>query len=162
MIKSLFTYFNHQIKYITWLNWNMAEVLRIWIMRIFARPKKTHEPRTGFTTKNTLKYSVWSAQLAKRLVIFKRNSLGVRCPWICAKIFIAHKMRQYLCWPLMHLRGIHKLITLTTMILVCMSNTDRKTIYHIYNIKLASLLSCPFLMSFCDVLALRKFKYYLG
>ena len=68
-------------------------------------------------------------------------------------------MRQYLCWPLMHLsRGIHKLITLTTMVTVCMGN-DANRKKSTKNVKLTSLLACPFFISFCDVMVSQREQF---
>ena len=53
------------------------------------------------------------------------------------------------------LEGIHKLITLTTMVTVCMGN-DANRKKSTKNVKLTSLLACPFFISFCDVMVSQR------
>ena len=87
--------------------------------------------------------------------IFKKNSLGVRSPSICAKIFIAHKMRQYLCWPLMHLRVFISWLHLPQWSRYVWAMMPIEKI-STKNVKLTSLLACPFFISFCDVMVSQR------
>ena len=42
----------------------MTQVLRIWFMQIFARPEKTHEPRTKYVVKSANQPKIVSVKSA--------------------------------------------------------------------------------------------------